>query len=97
MLLCRPSNGGINANPVANCGNFPEGNPCLRHAEGAGVHPEKNNFLFAGCRLTDVLLVRGPCILQRIIDVCYRVVKSQGAAGRAQFTGRFSYVLGDTH
>ena len=80
------SDGGINADPVAHGGHFTERHAGLRHAEGAGVHAEKNIFLLGAAGQLEVLLVRGPRVIERVVDVLDGLGKTQRLAGGAQVT-----------
>ena len=91
------ADGGIDAYPITNSGDFPERHSCLCHSERARIHSQKNNFLFAVGSPTNVLLVRGPSVLEWVINMRYRFTKSQSIAGCAQFPRGGGYFLGDTH
>ena len=88
---------GIDAYPVTNSVDFPERHPCLCHSERARIHSQKNNFLFAAGSPPNVLLVRGPSVLEWVINMRYRFTKSKSIAGYAQFLGGGRYFLGHTH
>ena len=45
-----------------------KGNPCLRHAEGAGVHPKENRFDRMANIAQNILFMQIPGIIERVID-----------------------------
>ena len=84
MLVLGLSNGGINADPVAHSGHFAKGHAGLRHAKGARVHAEKNDFLLSAAGQLQVLLMRGPRVIERVVDILDGLGKSERVTGSAQ-------------
>ncbi len=80
------ADGGIDADPVAHSGHLAKGHTRLRHAEGPRVHSEENDFLWRTAGQVKVLLVRGPCVVERVINVLHRLGEGECVAGVAQFT-----------
>ncbi len=54
--------------PIADGGDFTEGNAGLHHSPGARVHSKKQQPDITSCITFDVFLVGGPGILQRVVD-----------------------------
>ena len=69
ILLRRLADRGFDAEPVARGGDLAEGDAALHHAEGAGVHAQKNDALFARAVAAQILLVRRPGVVERVVDV----------------------------
>ena len=88
------ADGGIDAEPIARGGDFAEGNAGLRHAEGAGVHTEEHNAFFGGGSEAEILLVRGPRVVERIVHVRHGVSKGEGVASGTQVAGGSDDFLG---
>ncbi len=63
------SNLRLDFQPVADRRNFTERNPGLRHAEGTGIHSQKENPLGRRAEAPQVLFVRRPSVTQRVINV----------------------------
>ncbi|MBL68366.1 MAG: hypothetical protein CMO74_07955 [Verrucomicrobiales bacterium] len=78
------ADGGIDADPIAHSGHLAKGHTRLRHAEGAGVHPEENNFLWGAAGQTKVLLVRGPRVVERVVNVLDRLSERERITGGTQ-------------
>ena len=88
------ADGGVDAEPIARGGDFAEGYTGLGHAEGTGVHAEKDNFLFVGGGEAEVLFVRGPRVVERIVNVSHGVGEGESIAGSAQVAGGLDYFFG---
>ena len=87
------ADGGIDADPVAHSGHLAKGHTRLRHAEGPRVHSEENDFLWRTAGQVKVLLVRGPRVVERVINVLHRLGEGECVAGVAQFTRGIDYVI----
>ena len=74
-----------NFQPVTHRRHFAKGNPRLHHAERPWIHAEKNDALFAAAEFAQILFMRRPRVIQRIIDVRDRRLESQAIHHRAQF------------
>ena len=88
---------GIDSNPIARGGDFTKGYTGLCHPEGAWVHAEENGFLFCGSGKPEVLLMRGPCVVERIVHERHGVGKSQLIARGAQVAGCGGDVFQNAH
>ena len=88
------ADGGIDAEPIAGGDDFAEGHAGLRHAEGSGVHAEKYDALRCGAGEVEVLLMRRPCVVERVVHVGHGIGEGEGVAGRAQVTGGSDYFFG---
>ncbi|MEY2466723.1 MAG: hypothetical protein QOD03_1244 [Verrucomicrobiota bacterium] len=84
------ANGFINAQPVAHSGNFSKRHAGLRHAEGTGIHAEKQNALLPLAVTPQIFFVRGPRVVERIINVGNRRGETEFANGIAKMFGRFN-------
>ena len=83
MLACWWVDDGINPHPVTHRSDLTERDTGLHHAEGPGIHPEKNHSAAGRRKAFDVLPVRGPGVAQRIIDMSDRGIELQsGQFGR---------------
>ena len=89
------ADGGVDAEPIACGGNFAKGHAGLRHAEGARVHAEEHDILFIGGGEAEVLLVRGPRVVEGIVHEGYGLGEGESVAGGAQIAGGGDYFLGD--
>ena len=85
---------GIDAEPIAGGGDFAEGYAGLRHAEGTGVHAEEHDALRRGAGEVEVLLVRGPCVVEGVVHVGHGIGEGEGVAGRAQVACCGDYFFG---
>ena len=85
---------GVDAEPITRGGDFAEGYAGLGHAEGTGVHAKKDNFLFVGGGEAKVLLVRGPGVVERIVNVGHGVGEGESIAAGAQVAGGLDYFFG---
>src|SRR5262249_29303830 len=65
------------AEPITNGSDFTEGNSCLRHAEWARIHPQKNYALRASAESAQVFLMRAPGVLQRPVNANHRRTEVQ--------------------
>ena len=88
------ADGGVDAEPIACSGDFAKGHAGLRHAEGAGVHAEKHDALRRGAGEVEVLLMRGPCVVEGVVHVGHGIGEGEGVAGRAQVAGGGDYFFG---
>ena len=87
------ADGGIDADPVAHSGHLAKGHTRLSHAEGPRVHSKENDFLWRTAGQVKVLLVRGPRVVERVINVLHRLGEGECVAGVAQFTRGIDYVI----
>jgi hypothetical protein len=87
MLAFRFAHGFVNAHPVAHGGDFTEGHAGLRHAEGAGIHADQDDALFAAAKAPQIGLMRRPGVVERLIDVFDRRGEAQRAQGFTQGPG----------
>lgn len=87
MLALRFAHRLMDAHPVTHGGDFPEGNACLRHAKGAGVHAHEDDTFFAAAKTAQIGLMRHPGVVERLIDMLDRRGKAQRAQGFAQGLG----------
>ena len=97
MFAIRFANGGIDPEPVAHDGDFAKRHAALGHTEWAGVHAKENNFLFCGCGEVEVLLVRGPRVIEGVVDMGHRGAEGQGVAVRAEISRGLDHCLQHTH
>lgn len=81
----RFSDRGFDAQPVAHGRDLAEGHAGLRHAERAGIHAEKDDALPRGAIFSDVNFVRGPCVIERVVNVRDRRGKLQAIHSVPQF------------
>lgn len=88
------ADGGIDAEPIAGGGDFTEGHAGLRHAEGAGVHAKKHDALRRGAGEVEVLLMRGPCVVEGIVHVGHGIGEGEGVTGCAQVASGGDYFFG---
>ena len=88
------ADGGIDADPIANRSHLTKGHARLRHAEGAGVHAEEHNFLWGTAGQAKVLLVRGPRVVERVINVLHRLGEGERVAGGTQLASGSDDVIG---
>ena len=69
VFLVRSTDRHLQPQPVADGGDLAERHTGLSHAEWPGIHAEEEDLLRAGSRkATQVGLVRGPSIVQRLVD-----------------------------
>ncbi len=81
VLLLRPSNRHLQPHPVPDGGDLPERHTGLGHPEGSWIHAQEEHLLRPRGRVTSQIgLVRGPGIVQRLIDEVRR--RRKGAAGQ---------------
>ena len=69
MLALRFIDLRFNAKPIAHCRDLAEGNSSLRHAERAGIHPEKDHALRAIPVTPHINFVRAPRVIERVVNV----------------------------
>jgi len=72
MLIGRMTNFGFDPEPIAHSTDLPERDAGLDHAEGAGVHPKKDHAFGAVGVTLQVRFVRGPGVIEWVINVCNR-------------------------
>jgi hypothetical protein len=84
MLVRRATDFCFNAEPVAHGGDFAEWNASLYHAERARIHPQKQDAFAVSCITPQVLLMRWPGIIERIVNVFNRRTETQFVYGRPQ-------------
>ena len=65
----------VDLHPVANCRDFAEGHTSLRHAPRPRIHSEEEDVFLTSAKLREIRLVGRPGILERIVDVGYRLGK----------------------
>jgi len=82
MLLVGSTDRPLETHPVTDGGDLAERHAGLGHAERSGIHAEEEDLLRAGSRkATQVGLVRGPSIVQRLIDEVRRRGKRTAGQG----------------
>ena len=91
------ADGGVDAEPIAGGGDFAKGDAGLRHAEGAGIHPEEDDAFFCGGGEAEVLLVRGPRVVEGVVNVRHGVGEGESIAGGAQVARGGGYVFQNAH
>jgi len=74
--------------PIAHRGNLAKGHARLCHAEGARIHAEKNHALGRFAEAPEIKFVRGPGVIQRVVNVGNGRRKTQFADGIAKAFGR---------
>ena len=83
----------VNAQPVAYGRDLSKRDARLRHPEWAGIHPEKDNALFPIRVSPQIGFVRGPSVIERIVNVCDRRSEMQFVDRITQTFGRRDYSL----
>jgi len=78
---------GGDAEPIAHGRDFTEGHSGLCHAERPGIHPKKKHALAGISVLAEVGFVRGPGVIQWIVDVRNRGSETQAVNGIAKAFG----------
>ena len=73
--------------PVTHGGDLAKGHAGLRHAEGAGIHADEDDFFAATAKAGEVGGVRGPGVIERLIDEIDRWGEFQRAQGLAEGFG----------
>ena len=69
VLFLRTSDRHLQTHPVPDGGDLPERHAGLSHSEGAGVHAQEEHLLRPRSRVVSQIgLVRGPSVVQRLID-----------------------------
>ena len=81
------ADGFVDAHPVADGGDFAEGDAGLGHAKGAGVHADEDDAFLAAAKAAQVGLMRCPGVVERLIDVLDRGGEVERAQGFAQGLG----------
>ena len=77
----------FDAHPVTHRLDLAEGHPRLHHAERTGVHAEKDNAFATRAVAAQILLVRCPGIVERVIDMAHRRGKAHRRQHCRQFLG----------
>src|SRR5437868_1270970 len=90
IFFARRIDAGANAKPIADGGDLAERNAGLRHAERPGIHSEKDHALRSIAVAAQINLMRGPGVMERIINVRDRRTELQFANGRAESLGGFN-------
>ena len=93
VFAARFANRRRDAHPGANGANFAKGHAGLHHAERSGVHAEKDHPFVAVGKLLQVRLVRGPRVIERIIDVCDRGREFDAVNDSAEFARGFYHLV----
>ena len=79
MLLVRASDRHLQAHPIPDGGDLPERHAGLSHAEGSRIHAQEEHLLGTRSRVaTQIGLVRGPGVIERLVDEVRR--RGKGAA-----------------
>jgi hypothetical protein len=86
MFAHRAANLGRDTKPIAHSGNFAERHARLRHAEWTRIHTEKNDAFPASAEAAEVLLVRGPGVVERVVNEGHGRVEAEVVHCVAQFT-----------
>jgi serine protease Do len=77
----------VDAHPIAHGGDFTEGDTGLGHAKGAGIHADEDDTFFAAAKAAEVDLMRGPGVVEGLIDVLDGSGEAERAEGFAQGLG----------
>ncbi len=72
VLVLGPPDLGIDTEPIADSAHFAKRHPGLGHPPRAGVHPQKQYFLWRIAVELEVLGVRLPRVVERVVDVRHR-------------------------
>jgi len=90
MLARRPQYLCLNADPIADCGDFAKRHASLRHSERTRIHSEKHNAFATASVSAQVRFVSGPCVIERIINVCHWIGETELRNCFAQADGGFN-------
>ena len=93
VLTPGPADGATDAKPIANGGDFAEGNTGLGHAEWTRVHPEKDDSLTALAKSAQVVGVRFPGVGKWVIYVGDGRCELEPVDGRAELLRGANQVL----
>src|ERR1041385_5058344 len=77
MCPSRPVNCGLNAQPVTDRSDFAKGNSSLNHSKWSRVHAQEDNTLPRTAKFANILFIRRPGIIQWIVNIGYRLAKTQ--------------------
>jgi len=85
MFVRGPANFCFNLEPIAHGRDLAKWDAGLRHAERTRVHAEKQNALLVARVTAQINLVRGPGVIERVVNVRDRRREDEFAYRRAQF------------
>ena len=97
MFDRRLFDGCLNLHPIADPGDFSERHAGLRHPEGARVHSKEKNFSATIPVASDVLVVRAPGIIERVVDVAHWGAETEITDIPAKGSGDADQFFGVTH
>src|SRR5262245_36089010 len=87
----------LDPEPVAHRGNFTERNTGLHHAERSGIHAEKEHAFAAFAVSAQIFLMRGPGVIERIVNEGYGRRETQAADGVAETLGGLNELRASQH
>ena len=85
MLVAWTANNGVNFHPIAHGGDFSKWDAGLHHAKRAGIHAQKHHALARVAEAPQILFMRGPGVIQRVVNVRDRLGKAQAVHSRGKF------------
>ena len=87
MLIGRVINCGFNSEPIAHSSDLSERDSGLHHAKRTGIRPEKDHPFGTVGITPQICFVRGPGVIERVINVRNRRRESELAHCPPEFLG----------